>query len=83
MARLLTVWLLSLAVMAAVASTMTAQRNPGFPRVVTGEDVAFKFEGLDRNGKALGSWLIRIDGEWREVGSGGGIFPVPHHVEPR
>ena len=36
-------------------------------RVVSGADVGFSIEGTDQSGKAVGRWMIRVDGKWVEA----------------
>ena len=81
MARLVRVWILSLAVVAAVVATLTAQRS-SFPRVITGPDVGFRVDGIS-SGRVLGSWVVRINGEWQEISTIPRLVPAPHHPAPR
>ena len=81
MRRLIGWWVLSLALVAVAASAVTAQSNraPQInrtpPRVLSGADVGFRVEGTDMSGKPVGTLVVRINGDWVEVG--GGIKAVP------
>lgn len=47
-------------------------RQPGAsqPRIVSGNDLGFRVEGTDpRTGNPTGTWVIRMNGNWVEVGS--------------
>jgi hypothetical protein len=40
------------------------------PRIVSGNDLGFRVDGTDpRTGNPTGTWLIRLDGRWVEIGS--------------
>lgn len=77
----------SLMAAASLASTLTAlaqppvpapmPRRPGQQRIVTGNDIGFRVEGVDaRTGRPTGTFVIRIDGEWVEVGSSPSVRPA-------
>jgi hypothetical protein len=67
-------WLTSLVVVAVLASGLTTRAQMGpllrsqEPRIVSGEDVGFKVEGVDWNGRPIGTLVIRVDGKWLETG---------------
>lgn len=69
MPRMFGLWLASLIAVAVV--TMVAMRAQVTPqsgsRIVSGGDVGFRVEGTDREGKALGTWMVRVDGRWVET----------------
>jgi hypothetical protein len=72
---------LVLVVTCAVTGTLIAQglRQYGNepPRLVSGNDVGFRIEGADpRTGQPVGSWMVRVDGRWFEVGSAPLVKPV-------
>lgn len=74
MKRLALLWLASLVAVAMLASTFTlAQAQQGDTRVVSGDDLGFRVEGSDRSGNPTGTLVIRIDGEWMEAISSGGL----------
>lgn len=69
-------WALSLVVVAVLSSMLTAQTSRQ-PRVVSGADLGFRVEGQDRlTGRPLGVLVIRINGEWVEVGAGYVVSPA-------
>ena len=77
MARIMSFWALSLVVVGTLASAVTAQVVRSTPRVVSGADVGFRIEGMDRSsGKPVGTLVIRVDGQWVEPGSVGKIAPA-------
>lgn len=46
--------------------------NPYFtplptPRVMSGADVGFRIEGTNGSGTPVGTWVIRVNGEWLET----------------
>lgn len=52
--------------------------NPFFnplpePRIVSGDDVGFRVEGVDGNGRPVGQWVVRVNGKWLETT----VRPVP------
>ncbi len=70
MKKLVLLWLVSLAVVAAIASTLTrAQTRLTDARVISGDDVGFRVEGMDHKGSPAGTFVIRLNGEWVAVGS--------------
>jgi hypothetical protein len=77
MQRWIALWLASLAVVAGFTSAlMRAQAAPQVPapytqqppaaRIVSGPDIGFRVEGT-RDGRALGTLVVRIDGKWIET----------------
>ena len=84
MRRPLMWWLLSLVLTAVVTSVAAAQinrprLNPTQPRVVSGDDFGFRVEGTDKSsGKPVGTIVIRVNGEWLEVGGGLKALPATH-----
>jgi len=41
--------------------------NPVTPRVVTGEDLGFRVEGLRGGSTPVGTLVVRVNGEWVEA----------------
>lgn len=83
MTKLILFWLMSLAVVAVVASTLTrAQSRLTDARIVSGDDVGFRVEGMDHNGNPAGTFVVRLNGEWVAVGSMPAVRPA-NEVEPR
>ena len=60
--------------------TLVAQlpRAPqGDARIVSGNDIGFRVEGSDpRTGAPTGTWMLRVKGEWVEIGAAPGIRPA-------
>ena len=77
MKRLALFWLASL-VLVAMASIAYAQRGPRLPepRILSGEDIGFRVEGMDLSGKPMGTLVIRVNGKWVEIGSSMGPRPA-------
>jgi hypothetical protein len=67
MNKLVSLWLLSLALVALIASVVTAQVTRTPARVVTGGDLGFRVEGTDTQGRPVGSVVIKVNGEWVAV----------------
>lgn len=45
--------------------------------IVSGSDLGFRVEGTDiRTGKPIGTWMIRVKGQWLEIGEASGIRPA-------
>ena len=69
MRRLIGFWLLSLVLVATLASIVTAQIQSTPPRVLSGDDFGFRVDGIDRiTNTPFGQLVIRVKGEWVEVG---------------
>lgn len=65
-------WLASLVVVAVFTSVvMLAQtRLPESEyRILTGSDIGFRVEGTDVSGKPSGTFMIRVEGRWVEMGA--------------
>lgn len=80
MKRVVLVWIASfvLVVMAtfAYAQFGVPPRRLPQPQILSGSDIAFRVEGTDGNSRPVGTWMVRFNGEWVEVGSGGGPRPL-------
>jgi hypothetical protein len=74
MTKLVLVWLTALVAVAVVtASIMLAQTRQTEPRIVSGTDVGFRIEGTDPyTGNPTGTLVVRLNGEWVEIGFRGG-----------
>jgi hypothetical protein len=49
----------------------------GQARIVTGEDIGFRVEGVDpRSGAPTGTWMLRVNGDWVAIGSTSMIKPA-------
>jgi hypothetical protein len=75
MTKLAVVWLASLvAVAVATASITLAQARQPEPRILSGSDIGFRIEGTEpRTGNPTGRLMLRLNGEWVEVGFSGGL----------
>jgi hypothetical protein len=73
--KLLAAWLSSLVVVAC-ATLAYAQTHPPDSRILWAEDIGFRVEGMDPTGRPTGVFVVRINGEWREVGSTYRVRPV-------
>jgi hypothetical protein len=72
----LSIWLLSLIVVAMIASALSrAQTQAPNPRaqsqlpnlpIVSGSDIGFRVEGT-KDGRAVGTLVVRINGQWVET----------------
>ncbi len=75
--RLLTL-VVGLAVGAVFGPSLVAQgvrQQQG--EVVSGQDIGFRVEGTDvRTGNPTGTWVIRLKGQWVEIGEASGIRRV-------
>ena len=82
MHRLLLWWIGSLLVVAGLASAVT-QAQATVPRqgrvppmLLSGPDVGFRVEGLNRSGQPIGTMVVRMNGEWVEVGTDTRVHPI-------
>jgi hypothetical protein len=75
MKRLVLFWVASLIMVAAAAFTF-AQGRLAQPQMLSGNDIGFRVESIDLGGKAVGTWMVRYNGNWIEVGSTGGLRPA-------
>jgi hypothetical protein len=55
---------LILSAVSAWATSQAVMVNPVTPRVVTGEDLGFRVEGLRGGTTPVGTVVIRVNGEW-------------------
>ena len=75
MKRLMLFWIVSLVVVA-MATLAFAQGRLAQPQMLSGNDIGFRVESIDLGGKAVGTWLVRYNGNWIEVSSQGGLRPA-------
>ncbi len=75
-------WIASLLVAAGLASAVT-QAQPRLPpqtrmppMLLSGPDVGFRVEGLNRSGQPTGTLVVRMNGEWVEVGTDARVHPI-------
>ena len=77
MKRLGLLWLVSLVIVSALAAALVvAQTRLPEPRVLSGSDIGFRVEGRDQSGNPIGTLVVRINGEWWEVGSSPTVRPA-------
>ena len=67
---LVVIWLASLVGVGVWAQTQPEQR------VISGSDLGFRVERQERDGKAIGRLVVRIDGQWVEAGFAVGVAKV-------
>ncbi|MSO55543.1 MAG: hypothetical protein EXQ55_01270 [Acidobacteria bacterium] len=73
---LVVAWVVSLVGVAAIAMAQAQSPQTASPTVIFGENLGFRVEGMQA-GVPVGRMVIRIDGQWVEVGlEGGGMTPV-------
>jgi hypothetical protein len=53
-----------------------AQPSRGPQTILSGPDIGFRVDSTDREGRALGRLMVRIDGQWVEAGSAPAVRPV-------
>lgn len=68
-------WFASVVTVALLASVFTRAQTRE-PRVVSGGDVGFRIEGRSATGEPLGTWVIRVNGEWVPVASKPSLRPT-------
>jgi hypothetical protein len=68
MKRLVLLWAVSL-VLVAMTTLAIAQNRFAEPQMVSGNDIAFRVQGTDISGRAYGTWLVRLNGNWIEIGA--------------
>ena len=64
------------AVVAATTTLVFAQTRSPQPQVLSGGDIGFRVEGTDFRGRPTGTFVVRINGNWVEVGTSGGVHPA-------
>lgn len=77
MKRFVLLWVVSLVLVATVTFTF-AQGRTLFPQpqILSGNDIGFRAEGTDLNGKLMGTLMVRVNGTWVEVGGGASVRPA-------
>jgi GNAT superfamily N-acetyltransferase len=68
MPRRILLWLAGLAAAALTSAALIAQTRlqPSDYRILSGSDIASRVEGTDRSGRPVGTWMVRMNGEWVE-----------------
>jgi hypothetical protein len=67
MTRLVLFWAASLVLVAMTTFAFAQSRFPQ-PQMLSGNDIGFRMEGTDINGKATGTFMVRYNGDWVAVG---------------
>ena len=75
MHRWILFWLASL-VLVSMTTFALAQGRLAEPRMLSGDDIGFRMEGTDLSGKPTGTFMVRLNGNWVEVGSTMTVRPV-------
>ncbi len=65
MNRIVVLWLLSLLVVAGLASSLTAQAQQ---TILSGSDLGFRVERMGTSGQPVGTLMVRVNGKWMEAG---------------
>jgi len=82
MKRSLLLWVASLVLVAlSTFAFAQAQFPPGStrlpqPQMLSGNDIGFRVEGTDVNGRPIGTLVLRLNGNWVEVGPSAGFRPA-------
>jgi hypothetical protein len=69
MKRLTLLWCAFLVIAAVLASTFMRAQAVQELRILSGADIGFRVEGMDRAGKPTGTLMVRINGKWVEATS--------------
>lgn len=75
MKRLLMLSLASVVCVAGGTFAFAQSRLPE-PRILSGTDIGFRVERTDVNGRPIGKWVVRFNGQWTELGG-----PMVHPVK--
>jgi hypothetical protein len=75
MRKLAVLWLGSL-VLVSMGTFAIAQSRLPESRILSGNDIGFRVEGIDPSGKPAGTLVIRINNEWVEVRQAMSVRPV-------
>jgi hypothetical protein len=57
-------WLVSLVVVGVLAQGQQPQ-----PMVISGNDIGFRPDAVQRGKRVMGTWVVRINGQWLETQS--------------
>jgi len=77
-AVLITAWIMSLILAGTYGNAQDDQfplRRQIQPTFVTGSDLGFQFQSIQGE-RAIGYWMIRINGSWIQIGSTPSIRPL-------
>ena len=75
MSRRVLSWIAA-ALAAATTTLVFAQTRSPQQQVLSGADVGFRLEGTDFRGRPTGTFVVRMNGNWVEVGTSGGVHPA-------
>jgi hypothetical protein len=78
MKRLAVLWIVSVVLVAMATLAFAQGRRLPQPQMLSGNDIGFRIEGYDISGKPTGAWMVRLNGEWVEVGSTMVTRPATH-----
>ena len=78
MRKVASFWIASLIGVALLASGLTSAQQipplrPVDPTVLSGNDIGFRVDGYDREGRAQGRLVVRVNGQWLETSFTGGV----------
>lgn len=73
------IWALSLIMVGAFAHAQTVQR-PVTPTVLSGGDIGFRVQGRAGD-RVIGTFVVRINGEWVVAEPAGGLKSLTGHAE--
>ncbi len=69
MLKIVALWLMSLVVVAVVASGLAfAQARQAEPRILSGSEFGFRLDGIGHDGQPMGTIMVRVAGKWVEAG---------------
>ena len=68
-------WVMSLAAVGIVAAAQTRQSDQA---VISGNDIGFRPDGVQRGNRLTGTFMVRINGQWIEAQSATKVGPASH-----
>ena len=75
MTKIFMFWLASL-IFVSFGAFAAAQTRLPEPRILSGNDIGFQVERTDVNGKPIGKWMLRFNGQWTELGTQPTVHPL-------
>ena len=76
MKKLLLFWVASLVLVSMATIAVAQTRRLPAPITLSGNDIGFRVDGVDRKGKPVGTLMVRFNGEWVEAGAAMTIRPL-------
>jgi hypothetical protein len=70
---LVVIWLASLAGVGVWAQAQSQQQQQQEQRVISGSDLGFRVERIERDGTPIGKLVVRANGKWVETGFSVGV----------